>query len=459
MKSNILILSHKKLTQTLEHVLAQLAPHTSTITIKDVGFGGLEHFVTHKLADHQPSILITGGAHWAMLKKSNLQLAIPTVPIPITRFDLLSAIVEAQAIGHAIAIIQYEDQLDHLQQEMLHFFPHIQFISYASNKEVFSICDQLNKQQIDVVIGTGFVCEVAESFGLRHVFLHSEDSVKSVIEHVLRIEEARTTMFEVANKWSIEMMKTPVMSPSTQQTPYLAYTVQPISELGRRILTDVHSTAQTTTFTIAKFRLLQPIPLKEWAMHARQHHVQMTFYPTDQYIYTLLRGEEAQFMKCFTFSFSKVKKCGVASIQHEQLDAQRIEKALQEADFAYNVAKVGTIELLNAQNPYAMLLALHEAKALPAIQLLTPLLAQRNKERLLDTLELLLDHGLSITTVSNHLGISRQTVYSLMKRIEQLIGLLSDVNRRFLLSFEVRIYRLQRALDKVTTTYAIQKQL
>ena len=116
---------------------------------------------------------------------------------------------------------------------------------------------------------------------------------------------------------------------------------------------------------------------------------------------------------------------------------------------------------------------LHISMELPLVQVFTinlqqncvtplhliHLLSQRNKDRLIETLELLLDHGLSITTVSNYLGISRQTVYTLMKRIETLVGLLSDVNSRFLLSLELRIYRLQCAFEKTTTTHAIQNQL
>ncbi|HWL22488.1 MAG TPA: PrpR N-terminal domain-containing protein [Ureibacillus sp.] len=463
MNSKILILSHKKLTNELHKVIHQLPTHTSEIIIKDIGFGGLKNFLTQKLASVQPSMIITGGAHWEMLKNSNMPLSIPTVPIPITRYDLLSAVVEAKTINSKIAIIYYGDQLAGLEKELLNFFAEIQFFKYSSNKEVFKICNQLKKQGFGVVIGTGFVCEVSESFGFSNVFLHSQDSIKAVIEHVLRIEEARTQMLEVANRWTMELMKKPVVMNNAYvvEPLYPAYTIETISELGRRIINEsLHQTIEALPhFTIAKFRLIQPLPLRDWAAKARNVNVQITFYSTDQYTYALLRGDHQQFIKSINYYLNKIKKCGIAHIQTGEIDPNSIETALQESELAYNLAKVGEIEALNATNPYSVLLDLHKANTLPVIQLLKPLLSQRNKDRLIETLELLLDHGLSITTVSNYLGISRQTVYTLMKRIEKLVGLLSDANNRFLLSLELRIYRLQCAFEKTTTTHAIQNQL
>lgn len=463
MNSKILILSHKKLSNALYKVIDHLPTHQSEIVVKDVGFGGLENFLTQKLTHIQPSIVITGGAHWEMLKDSNIPISIPTVPIPITRYDLLSAVVEAKTISSKIAIISYGDQLTGLEDELLPFFAEIYFFKYTSNKEVFKIFDHLIKEGFGVVIGAGLVCEVSESFDFPSIFLHSQDSIKAVIEHVLRIEEARTQMLEVANKWSMELIKQPVMMNNSyaSEALYPTYTIETISDLSRRIINESksHKIEANSHFTIAKFRLIQPLPLRDLAAQARNINVQLTFYATDHYTYALLIGDQQQFVKYFNYYLNKIKKCGIAHIQTGEITPNSIETALQEAELAYNLAKNGEIEAFNETNTYSILLDLHKSDTLPKIQLLTPLLEQRNKERLIETLELLLDHGLSITTVSNYLGISRQTVYTLMKRIETLIGLLSDVNSRFLLSLELRIYRLQCAFEKTTTTHAIQNQL
>lgn len=465
MNSKILILSHKKLSNAIYKAIDQLPAHQSEIVIKDVGFGGLENFLKQKLAQIQPSIIITGGAHWEMLKDSNIPTSIPTVPIPITRYDLLSAVVEAKTISSKIAIISYGDQLAGLEDELLPFFAEIYFFKYTSNKEVFKIFDHLNNEGFGVVIGAGLVCEVSESFDLPSVFLHSQDSVKAVIEHVLRIEEARTQMLEVANKWSMELIKQPVMMNNSyvDEALYPTYTIETVSDLSRRIINDsqAHKIEENAHFTIAKFRLIQPLPLKELVEQARNTNVKLTFYATDHYMYALLIGNQQHFVKYFNYylNINKIKKCGIAHIQTGEITPNSIETALQEAELAYNLAKNGEIEVFNETNIYSILSELHKSDTLPKIQLLKPLLEQRNKERLIETLELLLDHGLSITTVSNYLGISRQTVYTLMKRIETLVGLLSDVNSRFLLSLELRIYRLQCALEKTTTTHAIQNQL
>lgn len=463
MNSKILILSHKKLSNALYKVIDQLPTHQSEIVVKDVGFGGLDNFLKQKLAHIQPSIVITGGAHWEMLKDSNVPISIPTVPIPITRYDLLSAVVEAKTISSKIAIISYGDQLTGLEDELLPFFAEIYFFKYTSNKEVFKIFDHLIKEEFGVVIGAGLVCEISESFDFPSVFLHSQDSIKAVIEHVLRIEEARTQMLEVANKWSMELIKQPVMMNNSYaaESLYPTYTIETISDLSRRIINESqsHKIEENSHFTIAKFRLIQPLPLRDLVAQARNINIQITFYTTDNYTYALLIGDQQQFVKYFNYYLNKIKKCGIAHIRTGEITPNSIETALQEAELAYNLAKNGEIEAFNETNTYSILLDLHKSDTLPKIQLLTPLLEQRNKERLIETLELLLDHGLSITTVSNYLGISRQTVYTLMKRIETLVGLLSDVNSRFLLSLELRIYRLQCAFEKTNTTHAIQNQL
>lgn len=452
MDSKILILSHKKLTNSLLSVIDTLPPPSSTIVIRDIGFGGIENFIQQQLPEIQPNVIVTGGAHWEMLKQSDIQLPVPLVSIPITRYDLLSAVVKAQTFSNKIAIIHYGNQLVGLESVLTNFNADVHFFRYTTNKEVFSICDQLKKQGFGVVVGAGYVCEVSESFYLPSVFLHSVDSIEKVLSHVIKMEEARSEMLHVANKWSMEFMHNPILihdSFSLPEPKKLPSTLQ-ISTLGQQIIEDsTHWSADSYKFyTIAKFSLLQPINTREFITATQSLHVHATVYTTEHYMYAFMRANHQEFIKCFTPYFNKIKKCGIAPILSAKLESATIEQLLQESNIAYNLAKVGHLEAFTPTNPYTLIYTLYQKDALPEITHLNPLLSQRNHERLIDTLELLLDHGLSITTVSNYLTISRQTVYTIMKRIEELVGLLSDVNNRFLLSFELRIFRLQQALTK-----------
>ena len=64
-------------------------------------------------------------------------------------------------------------------------------------------------------------------------------------------------------------------------------------------------------------------------------------------------------------------------------------------------------------------------------------------------MRLFLDHGMSTTSVANHMSMSRQTIYKLIEKIENKLGILTDPEYRFLLSYELRLLDFTTAMQNM----------
>lgn len=497
MSSKILILSHPKLTSVVQQVIDGM-DQLPEVTIRDVGFGNVINFLNQNLPVLSPNIIITGGAHWEMLNRSQYHSSIPIIPIPVTKFDLLQAALNARQFGKRIAVIHYGEELKDGHDVLQDFDSQFQFFSYETKEDAVAIIHSLNETGIDAIIGAGLVCSLVDKFNIPSIFLHSKDSIIKIMEHVARLETARLDIIATAQKWSVEFMKNPVFT----------YEIE----------------SNIETVTVPALPTKTPSFVSKWALLERFlfHKKISSFFKNDEkfnqsfiddeypYIsfgsficdetgsYMTLLWERLEFEnKARVFYSIKGAKCRVVFLTKKAITSEFLNKRLKavfnkgihrihggvcssvrneviftsedhlakkitETEVALELSKSDSILdhicVFEPSNPFTTLYNLTLHSELPDTHFLKPLFGHRNTDKLFHTLRLLLDHGLSITTVANHLGSSRQTVYSLLDRIESLIGLLTDPEKRFALSLELRVIEIQIAINTVKNRKLIKTE-
>jgi len=494
MNSKVLILSHPKLTQVVQQVLSGME-QPSEVMIKDVGFGGVIDFLERHLETIKPNIIITGGAHWGMLQRSDYSPNVPIIPIPVTRFDLLQAALQACQYGKRIAVILYEDELGDCQDVVKDLDCECSFYTFSSTEEASSLIQSLKESGMEVIIGAGLICALSEMFHLPSVLIHSKDSIMKIIEHVDRLETARLDIAKTAQKWSMEFMKHPITydveshtANSSSSPPHLLpkrnksesmENMEIVEQFlfNRRISTLFKremSIANINPFVNDDYPFISfgallcnegkntIIPLLEKIEQTEEAHAFYVLKEGECRVVLLTKHERtSEFLnkelKSVRNSRSEAFYSGFsfASLTKEVFSSEEtLSKKIYEAKVALELAKMGAVSdpvcVLEPSTPLSIIFQIIQQSSGLVPTLLIPLFGHRNTDKLLYTLRLLLDHGLSITAVSNHLGTSRQTVYGLMQRIESLVGLLTDPEKRFSLSLELRMLEMSRAIENVS---------
>jgi predicted DNA-binding protein YlxM (UPF0122 family) len=494
MNSKVLILSHPKLTHVVEQVLSGME-QPSEVIIKDVGFGGAIDFLDRHLESIMPNIIVTGGAHWGMLQRSDYSPNVPVIPIPVTRFDLLQAALQACQYGKRIAVILYEDELGDCQDVVKDLDCECSFFTFSTTEEASSLIQSLKESGMEVIIGAGLICALSEKFQLPSVLIHSKDSIMKIIEHVDRLETARLDIARTAQKWSMEFMKHPITydveshtANSSSFPPHLvpnrnkSVSMENMKILeqflfNRRIssfFTREMSISKVNPFvnddyTFISFGALlcnegknSILPFLEKLEQTEEARVFYVFNEGECRVVLLSKHERtSEFLnkelKSVRNSRSEALYGGFSfcSVTKEVFSSEEIlSNKIYEAKVALELSKMGAVSdpvcVLEPSTPLSIIFQIIQQSGGLEPTLLIPLFGHRNTNKLLYTLRLLLDHGLSITAVANHLGTSRQTVYGLMQRIESLVGLLTDPEKRFSLSLELRMLEMSRAIENVS---------
>lgn len=494
MNSKVLILSHPKLTQVVQQVLSGME-QPPEVMIKDVGFGAVIEFLDRHLETIRPNIIITGGAHWGMLHRSDYSPNVPIIPIPVTRFDLLQAALQACQYGKRIAVIDYGDELGDCQDVVKDLDCECSFFTYSSTEEASSLIQSLKESGIEVIIGAGLICALSKQFQLPSVLIHSKDSIMKIIEHVDRLETARLDIARTAQKWSMEFMKHPITYDVESHTansrsllPHLlpkrniSETMKNMDILekflfNRRISTFITremSIGNVNPFVNDEYPFISLgaflckevknsiIPLLEKFEQTEEARAFYVLKEGECRVVLLTKYERTseflnKIQKSVRNSKSEAFYGGISfpSLTKEVFSSEEtLSKKIYEAKVALELAKMGAVSdpvcVLEPSTPLSIIFQIIQQSGGLEPNLLIPLFGHRNTDKLLYTLRLLLDHGLSITAVANHLGTSRQTVYGLMQRIESLVGLLTDPEKRFSLSLELRMLEMSKAIENVS---------
>ncbi|WP_176465750.1 PrpR N-terminal domain-containing protein [Virgibacillus sp. 7505] len=464
MPSKVLILSHPKLTNVVQQVMDN-TEQLPDVTIRDVHFGHVVDYLNDHLHTIRPQMIITGGAHWTMLDKSVYQSALPILQIPITRYDVLQAALQARQFGRLIAVIHYGEDLQSYQDVVQHLDGEYLFFAYSSKHDAAALLASLKQAGIDAIIGSGFICTLADQLEIPSVFLHSKDSIIKILEHVARLESSQMEIEQVTRKWAQEFMRHPLdayESTSLSGSPWIRQPIQSHkSSKSQLALDDFLYPLKVPAYCKENpYLSIGVLESKEGIGHLTSSLDQLEADCGENLVYSI-RKKRAHVLFFSTDSnqigerlkFLKAIPDLMAGISSETSWTEDPADKIREAQIALELAKHSnspeTICLLDHNSPYHMLLPLVRRESVPEIKLLLPLFGHRNTAKLLEVLRLLLDHGLSVTTVANHLGVSRQTVYGHLERIEALVGLLTDPEKRFALSLELRVQELKTAVENL----------
>ncbi|HEX8909622.1 MAG TPA: propionate catabolism operon regulatory protein PrpR [Anaeromyxobacteraceae bacterium] len=186
--------SLSKLNALLESVIPQYQA-AAEIRVFHLGFEEALAAARARLdAGDEVDVFVSAGSNGAYLKA---RAPVPVVVVAPTGFDMLAALSRARKLSRRVGLVTYGAVPPELEQFKELYDLEIAQRAYVTEDDVRSAVRALAAAGIEVVVGPGLVCDLAEAAGLRGVFLYSQSSVRDAVERaveiarVARIEEAR----------------------------------------------------------------------------------------------------------------------------------------------------------------------------------------------------------------------------------------------------------------------------
>lgn len=127
-------------------------------------------------------IFISAGANAYYLKNT-----LPVVALKIRQNDLISAVLKARAISHKILILLHEDQA--VEWELLSHLPGVEIVqkSYVTADDANNIFHSLRQQGFGAVVGSSYICDLAEQAGIPYVMIYSRASCRLLLRRAINL--------------------------------------------------------------------------------------------------------------------------------------------------------------------------------------------------------------------------------------------------------------------------------
>ena len=187
-------------TSRLRHVFSSMTPFLADVAdvrVFDRGFEDALHTAREMAAAGQTAdAFVAAGANGTYLRD---HADVPVVVVTASTVDALQALVQARKLSPRIGVVNFQrgvaglDQARHLLGET-----RVEQRPYLTPEDARAQVADLAAQGIEVIVGTGPACEMAEQAGLRSVLLYGQDSVATAVRQAAEI--ARIARGEAARR-------------------------------------------------------------------------------------------------------------------------------------------------------------------------------------------------------------------------------------------------------------------
>jgi propionate catabolism operon transcriptional regulator len=191
-------------TSRMRHVFESVAPslaHLAEVRVFDKGFEeALETVRTLRAAGEVVDALVAAGANGAYLRD---HADLPVVVVTASTIDALGALVQARRVSTRIGVVNFQRVVGGVENAIgLFTFDEILQLPYVTPEEARVHVADLAARGIQVVIGPGPICDLAEQAGLVPILLYGKDSLTEAVRQAAEI--ARIARAEAAGRQQLQ---------------------------------------------------------------------------------------------------------------------------------------------------------------------------------------------------------------------------------------------------------------
>ena len=175
----------------------ELAPgyaDRAALSVLDRGFEEAVSEIRTLLQHERVEVLVAAGSNGEYLRQ---RLDIPVVLVRVGGFDIMRALGRARDLSSRIALVTYGATPPDVSQFNELFQLGVEQRSYRTDQDAHDCVRELQGRGIEVIVAPGLVADLADSHGMRGVFLYSMDAVRQALDDAIevvrigRVEAAR----------------------------------------------------------------------------------------------------------------------------------------------------------------------------------------------------------------------------------------------------------------------------
>lgn len=197
MSIKLVIISTPRLTREIKNVWKEIRNFENIEIIERVLLNEDESFVRQFQVQDNIGAIIAGGSNLEVIRR---HVSIPVIGFSVTSFDLLKAILKAKEKSGTIAIVSYQKGYSELLQIEELLKAEIRQVVYSSTGELASKIREMKKEGINAVIGSSYVCNLAEEYGMHGYLVYSREAILQAIEKARELVISRQREIEKAER-------------------------------------------------------------------------------------------------------------------------------------------------------------------------------------------------------------------------------------------------------------------
>lgn len=179
----VCMLGNSKFSQMVHSLIPEFES-VAEITIIDNVFFDAVKAARERFERNQVDIFISAGANAFYLQDT---LPMPVVALKVEQADQISAILKARQFGSRILLLTYTRQETNIEFVRALDGLEVVHLTYSNAEEAREVFHSMRSQGYDVVVGSSYVCDLAEQMGIPYVLIYSKESCRNLIRKAVRL--------------------------------------------------------------------------------------------------------------------------------------------------------------------------------------------------------------------------------------------------------------------------------
>lgn len=180
-KVRLCLIGNTKLNKMVHSLLPEFRD-VADVTIIDSIFNDALH-AARRLIEHDAiDVFMSAGANAFYLQDT---LPVPVVALEMNQSDLFVALLKARAVSSDVLLLTHAHQ--QLQTDVGAYFQglNIAHKTYTTVDEAKDLFNNMQPSRFGVVIGSSFVCDLAEAADIPYVMVYSRESCRNLIQRAI----------------------------------------------------------------------------------------------------------------------------------------------------------------------------------------------------------------------------------------------------------------------------------
>lgn len=179
----ICFMTYYKLRELAEPAIFQYSNRANIRSI-DASFEETLSIARKLIENNEVDAFVSAGSNASILRE---HLQLPVISIEVSGYDLLRSLMEAKRYGKKVGVISFKNALPPLKEFASLLNLDLYELNYHSPNEAIACIEELEKEKVDVIIGSSFIFDLSTKKNLNSILAYSLDSIHNAFDQALEV--------------------------------------------------------------------------------------------------------------------------------------------------------------------------------------------------------------------------------------------------------------------------------